>query len=85
MDPQTRDKIAFLESHGFRYIFDRDVFFSVDSKKCISLEYAKDHELAELQELVASPNETGRWLFHFNEQPSRTLQAQLSQVLDEAA
>lgn len=85
MDPQTEEKIKFLESSGFRYMFDRDVFSNVDSRKCVSLEYAEDHSLAELRELVASPNETGRWLFYFNVQPSPTLQTEMSQVLDRAA
>ena len=85
MDPQTSEKIAYLEGSGFRYMFDRDVFFNVDSRKCVSLEYAEDHSLAELEELVASPNETGRWRLYFNVEPSPALQNEISQMLDQAA
>lgn len=61
-------KIALLKDAGFRYHFDREIYYNPSLKKIFSLEAIEDHDEAWLEQGIEEPGAT--WKLYFNEEPS---------------
>jgi len=73
-------KEELLESSGYRYRFDRMIYFNRDARRAFSLEFVEDHSQQEIQKLLETPA-TNEWVFHFNEPPSDRVKRELAEAL----
>jgi hypothetical protein len=64
------EKEELLENSGYRYHFDRMIYFNRAARRAFSLEFVEDHSRQELQKLLDEIPATNDWVFHFNELPS---------------
>ncbi len=74
---ELTEKEALLENAGYRYHFDRMIYFNRGSRKAFSLEFVEDHSRQEIQHLVDEPPPDHGWAFYFNEPPSNGIKRQL--------
>lgn len=77
---ELTEKEQLLESSGYRYHFDRMIYFSRSVRRAFSLEFVEDHSRQEIQKLLETPA-TDDWVFHFNESPSDRAKQELAQAL----
>lgn len=75
------EKEDLLESSGYRYHFDRMIYFNRAVRRAFSLEFVEDRSRDEIAELVAMPT-TNDWDFHFNSPPSDRVKRELAQALE---
>ena len=74
-------KEALLEGSGYRYHFDRMVYYNRDTRRALSLEFVEDHSVNEIHGIVReNPTQNG-WTFYFNESPSDGVKRELSERL----
>ncbi len=78
-DSDEKDRI--LESAGYFYDFNRDIYLNRESKKIFSLEAIEDHDVAWLNTKIQENNETGGWVFNFNELPDSDVQQEIIEGL----
>ena len=64
------EKDDLLRSAGFRYHFDRMAYVNSKSKKIVSVEAVEDHSEDWLKQLIEQANDSGDWLFYFDQPPS---------------
>ena len=76
-------KEKILQKAGFRYSFERSLYFNRDSKKAISHEAVEDHDSDWLRNVIASPNETDTWQFYFNRSIPYATQRELLEFFGE--
>ena len=74
------EKEQLLESSGYRYHFDRMIYFSRSVRRAFSLEFVEDHSRQEIQKLLEMPA-TDDWVFHFNESLSDRVKRELAEAL----
>lgn len=74
------EKEQLLESSGYRYHFDRMIYFSRSVRRAFSLEFVEDHSRPEIQKLLDTPA-TSDWVFHFNEPVSDRVKRELVEAL----
>ena len=78
---EITEKEALLEAAGYRYHFDRMIYFNRAKRQALSLEFVEDHSLDEIRDLVDRlPAATG-WAFHFNDPPSDRVTRDLADAL----
>jgi hypothetical protein len=75
------DKEKLLENSGYRYHFDRMIYFNRTVRRAFSLEYVEGHSQQEIQKLLETPA-TNDWIFHFNETPSDRVKQELAKALE---
>lgn len=75
------EKETLLESSGYKYHFDRMIYFNRAVRRAFSLEFVEDHSPVEIQGLIGKPAETGDWTIHFNRPPSDRVKHDLAAVL----
>ncbi len=75
------EKETLLENAGYRYHFDRMIYFNRDTRKALSLEFVEDHSYQELQQILDEPPQNG-WAFYFNKPPSHNIRLQLIGALE---
>lgn len=74
-------KEALLEASGYRYHFDRMIYFNRTKRQALSLEFVEDHSLKQIRGLVDKrPAENG-WDFYFNDPPSDRVKRDLADAL----
>lgn len=73
-------KEDYLINHGFRYDFNREIFYNKKSKKVFSIEAVKDHDKQWLELSLKDPNND--WEFYFNNDPSINIREQLIRYLN---
>jgi hypothetical protein len=61
-------KIALLKDAGFRYHFDREIYYNRRLRKIFSLEAIEDQDEIWLKRKIDEPR--GQWKFYFNQEPS---------------
>ena len=66
-------KEELLKQAGYRYNFDRMVYFNRAARKVFSVEAVEDNSEGWLSEKIAERNGAGEWLFYFNEAPSQAV------------
>jgi hypothetical protein len=74
------EKEELLENAGYRYHFDRMMYFNRAAKRAFSLEFVEDHSQEEILELLQTP-QTEDWVFFFNAPPSDRVKRDLAEVL----
>jgi hypothetical protein len=50
---ELTEKEILLETSGYRYHFDRMIYFNRATRRALSLEFVEDHPLEEIQNLVS--------------------------------
>ena len=74
------DKEQLLENSGYRYHFDRMIYFNRSLRRAFSLEFVEDNPQQVIQALLEAPA-TNEWVFHFNEAPSDRVKRDLAEAL----
>lgn len=74
-------KQQILEREGYRYSFDRQVYFNPKTKKAFSVEFLEDHTTDELELHIREAASSIDWLFFFNSPPSDAVKRELVDVL----
>jgi hypothetical protein len=74
------EKEELLENSGYRYHFERMMYFNRAVRRVFSLEFVEDHSQREIQKLLETPATNG-WVFHFNEPPSDRVKRDLAEAL----
>lgn len=69
----SKDQI--LAEKGYKYDFNREVYYSKKAKKIFSVEAIKDHDVAWLKTSLACPSDD--WKFYFNRDPSSNIKEKL--------
>jgi hypothetical protein len=75
------EKEHLLENSGYRYQFDRMIYFNRSVRRAFSLEFIEDHSLQEIQSLLEIPA-TNDWAFHFNRPVSDRVRRELAEALE---
>jgi hypothetical protein len=75
------EKEELLESSGYRYHFDRMMYFNRATRRAFSLEFVEDHSQQEIQRLLETPP-AGDWIFYFNTSPSDRVRRELAEALE---
>jgi hypothetical protein len=70
-----------LDSAGYVYNFDRQVYFNRSAKKILSVEFIADSDEAKLEQTIRETNDSPEWRFHFNVPPSESVKRQIAIVL----
>lgn len=74
------EKEELLEGSGYRYHFDRMIYFNRTARRAFSLEFIEDHSRQEIQKLLNDTPATDAWVFHFNEPPSDRVKRDLAEA-----
>jgi hypothetical protein len=74
------EKEQLLENSGYRYHFDRMIYFNRSVRRAFSLEFVEDHSQQEIQKLLETPA-TNDWGFHFNGPLSDRVKRELAEAL----
>jgi hypothetical protein len=69
-----------LENSGYRYHFNRMIYFNRAVRRAFSLEFVEGHSQQEIQKLLETPA-TNDWVFHFNKQLSDRAKRELAEAL----
>ena len=78
---ELTEKEALLEASGYRYHFDRMIYFNRATRRALSLEFVEDHSLDEIQDLVNELPAPNGWTFYFNQPASDRVQRELAEAL----
>jgi hypothetical protein len=78
---ELTEKELLLENAGYRYHFDRMIYFNRESRRAFSLEFVEDHSFQIIQELLNEPPPAEGWAIHFNEMPSDRVKRELAEAL----
>ncbi len=78
---ELTDKERLLEHAGYRYHFDRMIYFNRNSRRAFSLEFVEDHSLQEIQDFLCQAAPVQGWILHFNDAPSERVQRELIEAL----
>jgi hypothetical protein len=74
-------KRQILNQAGYRYDFDRSLYFNREAMKAFSVEFIDDKPAEELARRVAEENSGKKWRFFFNNPPSETVKRELEKAL----
>jgi hypothetical protein len=75
-------KTHILEEAGYVFNFERGLYVNRAERKAFSVEFAEDHDEAEIEARITEPAPpSGEWCFYFNRQPSNGVRQQLSALL----
>jgi len=75
------EKRRILKQAGFRYSFDRDVYYNSGTKKVFSIEFIEDHSADDLNRLIQQDANGKSWHFFFNSPPSSSVKRTLEGLL----
>jgi len=70
-----------LDTAGYLYNFDRQVYFNRLAKKILSVEFIADSDEAKLEQTVRESTDSQEWRFYFNVPPSESVKRQIVSVL----
>ena len=79
--PDTRRKQEVLETAGYVYGFDREIYFNRAARKIFSVEFVEDHGTAELERRICEDTKGEEWRFYFNAPPSDAVKRELERTL----
>ena len=74
-------KQASLSSAGYRYSFERQLYFNRQAKKAFSVEFVEDESETVLAQLIRDETSNPSWRFFFNTKPSAAVEQELANVL----
>jgi hypothetical protein len=78
---ELTEKEALLEASGYRYHFDRMIYFNRAARRALSLEFVEDHSIEQIQDVINEQPAPNGWIFYFNEPPSDRVRRELSEAL----
>lgn len=78
---ELTEKEMLLENSGYRYHFDRMIYFNRAARRAFSIEFVEDHSFQEIQQLVNELPAANGWTFHFNEPSSDRVKRELAEAL----
>jgi hypothetical protein len=81
MPNSTVSKADTLETAGYAYSFDRELYLNRKTKKVFSIDYIEDHSEEQLLNRIREKNPGPGWRFYFNGEPSPAVRHQLELVL----
>lgn len=64
---ELTEKEVLLENSGYRYHFDRMIYFNRAARRAFSIEFVEDHSFQEIQQLVNELPSEGRAVPRLNE------------------
>ena len=70
-----------LDSAGYAYNFDRQVYFSRSEKKIFSVEFIADNDEARLEQSIRENTDAREWKFYFNVPPPESVRLQVVEAL----
>ena len=79
--PALETKIQILDSGGYRYNFDRMLYFNRSAKKAFSVEFIEDHDEVELEKCIHENTGAAEWHFYSNSPLSNSVRRELESVL----
>ena len=74
-------KTRILEGAGYRYSFDREVYFNRQAKKAFSVEFVEDRSEDEIEQLIRDNAPSTNWRFFFVKSPSAAVERELANIL----
>lgn len=74
-------KAQLLERAGYRYNFEREIYFNRQTKKVFSVDFIEDNDEDTLEKRIQEDNCEERWKFYFNSGPPPSVQRELEKVL----
>ena len=77
--PGRGRKLDLLKRTGFRYHFDREVYYNRQLRKVFSLEWIKDNDEALLDRRIRE--RPGGWQFYFNVPPKEAVQESIKREI----
>jgi hypothetical protein len=80
--PIVTSKKEMLESAGYRYNFNRMVYFNQAARKVFSVEAIEDDSEQWLHDRIAEKNGERGWRFYFNAPPSDAIEQELVNELE---
>ena len=78
---ELTDKERLLEHAGYRYHFDRMIYFNRNTRRAFSIEFVEDNSLQVIQALLGQPAPAQGWVIHFNDAPSERVRRELIEAL----
>jgi hypothetical protein len=70
-----------LDTAGYIYNFDREVYFNRSAKKIFSVAFLEDHEGPEIEQSINEKSDAREWRFYFNSPPSESVKRQVVESL----
>jgi hypothetical protein len=70
-----------LESAGYTYNFDREIYLNRKTKKVFSMDFVEDHDEEEIEQCIRRKTDGTKWQFHFNSAPGEAVKRELELVL----
>lgn len=78
---ELTEKEVLLENSGYRYHFDRMIYFNRAARRAFSIEFVEDHSFQEIKQLINEMPAANGWTFHFNEPSSDRVKRELAEAL----
>lgn len=78
---ELTEKEALLEASGYRYHFDRMIYFNQVARQALSLEFVEDHSVEQIRDVLHQGSAANGWTFYFNEPPSDRVRRELAEAL----
>lgn len=79
--PALATKIQILDSGGYRYNFDRMLYFNRAAKKAFSIEFIEDKNEETLEKCIHEDTGVKEWHFYFSSPLSDSVRRELESVL----
>jgi hypothetical protein len=70
-----------LKNAGYRYDFERMLYFNRHDRKAFSIEYVDDHNEDDLERRIREEAGNNGWHFYFNAPPSDAVKRELERAL----
>jgi hypothetical protein len=78
------EKQQILDSEGYRYHFDRQLYFNRKAKKAFSVEFIEDRSEEEIKQRIQDNPSNKEWHFFFNAgEPSAAVRRELVNALEQ--
>jgi hypothetical protein len=70
-----------LDSGGYSYNIDRQVYFNRSAKKIFSVDFLEDHEGPEIEQSINENTDGREWRFYFNATPPESVKREIASAL----
>ncbi len=70
-----------LDTGGYVYNIDRQVYFNRAAKKIFSIQFLEDREGPEIEQSINEQTDAREWRFYFNSPPSESVRRQVLESL----
>jgi len=77
---RRQQTLQVLKNAGYRYNFDRDIYFNRQTKKAFSIEFVVD-KVNILEQCINEETTGNHWHFYFNTEPPPAVKKELERLL----